>query len=97
MPTPVLLPVQFQRVARVRLAERERHRFRGTWNRYQMNVIGHQAPAKNAQVMTERMFTKYGKVADSVCVGEKYVCWRLRRCVTWWATPGRTKRARRGM
>ncbi len=73
MPAPVVLPVQFQGVAGVRLAEGERHGFRGVGNRDRMNVIGHQAPAKNAQVRTERMFPQHGKVADSVRVGEKYV------------------------
>jgi hypothetical protein len=57
----------------MRLAEGERHGFRGPRNCDQMNVIGHQAPAQNAQVTTERMFTRYRKVADSVYVGEKYV------------------------
>jgi hypothetical protein len=38
-----------------------------------MNVIGHQAPSEDAQVMAVGMSPKYPDIADTVLIGEEDV------------------------
>jgi hypothetical protein len=73
MSAAVLVAVLFPRVLRVRLTERERQRFRASWNRDEMNVIGHQAPSEDTDVLAARVFVKHLEVADSVLFGEENV------------------------
>src|SRR5579862_8374528 len=73
MPGAALVPVLFQRVLRVCLTERECQRFRDAWDRDKMNVIAHQAPSEDADVVATRVFAKHLEVADSVLFGEENV------------------------
>jgi hypothetical protein len=68
-----LLPVLFQAVLRVRLTERQCKRFHTSRDRDEMDVIAHQAPSEDADVMAARVFAKHLEVADSVLFGEENV------------------------
>ncbi len=61
--------VLLQGVLRVRLAERERQRFRSSRDPNKVNMIGHQTPSEDAEVMAAGVLVKYLNIADSVLIG----------------------------
>jgi len=73
VPHAVTIPILLQGVLRMRVAKCPRQRFRRSGNRDQMNVIGHKAPSKNADIAAPGMVAKYLKIADSVLIGEEDV------------------------
>ena len=97
MPVTPLEPVLFQRVLRVRLTERECQRFRGSRNHDKMNVIGHEAPGEDPDVMAAGVITKDLDVADSVLIGEENVLPIVAALGNVMRHPGTTKRGRRGI
>ena len=57
----------------MRLPEAKRQRFRDSRNRDQVDVIGHQAPSEDADIIPPGVVAKYLKIADSVLIGEEDV------------------------
>jgi hypothetical protein len=73
VPDAVTVPILFQGVLRMRVAECPRQRFRRSGNHDKMNVIGHQTPSEDAQVMAAGVSAKYLDVADTILIGEEDV------------------------
>jgi hypothetical protein len=66
VPDPAPVSVLFHGILRMRLTQGARQRFSGSGNRYQVDMIGHQAPSQDSQVITTRVVTKHLDVVDSV-------------------------------
>ena len=57
----------------MRVAKCPRQRFRRSGNHDKMNVIGHQTPSEDAEVMAAGVSAKYLDIADTVLIGEEDV------------------------